>query len=82
MAKKDQFSWAEMDIRGSPVHYKIQPQLGHLKLTPCFRIGGAEDNFVFDTFIRFLDRNSICCTGMNSEKPILASEVTQDAETG
>ena len=30
----------------------------------------------------FLDRNSICCTGMNNEKPILASEVTQDAETG
>ena len=29
----------------------------------------------------FLDRNSICCTGMNNEKPILASEVTQDAET-
>ena len=46
---------------------------------PCFRIGGAEDNFVFDTFLRFLDRNSICCTGMNSKKSILASEVAQDA---
>ena len=51
--KKDQFSWAGMDLRGSPVHYKIQPQLGHLKLTPCIRIGGMKDNFVFDLFLQF-----------------------------
>ena len=48
----------------------------------ALELGGRRTISFLTLFSVFLDRNSICCTGMNSEKPILASEVTQDAETG
>ena len=48
----------------------------------ALEFGGRRTISFLTLFSAFLDRNSICCTGMNREKPILASEVTQDAETG
>ena len=48
----------------------------------ALELGGRRTISFWTLFSVFLDRNSICCTGMNNEKPILASEVIQDAETG
>ena len=64
IGQRDQFRWAGIRLGVSQKNVR----LGHLKLTPCFRIGGAEDNFVFDTFLRFFDRNSINNNSINNKR--------------
>ena len=60
----------------------ISAAFSKLELFHEFLVISTEDDMYLAAFPWNVPHSSQICTGMNNEKPILASEVIQDAETG